>query len=53
MVNEPDDKARLISLTEAAELYGFSHRYFGNLARKGRLKAQKVGGCLGNYATRC
>jgi predicted DNA-binding transcriptional regulator AlpA len=42
-VNENDDKTRLISLPEAAELYGFSQRYLGNLARKGRLKAQKVG----------
>lgn len=39
----PNDKTRLISLPEAAELYGFSPDYLGNLARKGRLKAQKVG----------
>ena len=38
-----DDKNRLISLPEAAKIYGFSPNYFGNLARKGRLKAQKVG----------
>ena len=38
-----DDKTRLISLPEAAELYGFNQRYLGNLARRGRLKAQKVG----------
>lgn len=44
MSNEQSgDKTRLISLPEAAELYGFNHRYLGNLARKGRLKAQKVG----------
>ena len=42
-MNDTDDKTRLISLPEAAELYGFNHRYLGNLARKGRLKAQKVG----------
>jgi predicted DNA-binding transcriptional regulator AlpA len=42
-VNETDDKTRLISLPEAAELYGFSAKYLGNLAKKGRLKAQKVG----------
>lgn len=39
-----DDKERLISLPEAAELYGFHAEYMGNLARKGRLKAFKVGG---------
>ena len=38
-----EDKTRLISLPEAAKLYGFSPNYLGNLARKGRLKAQKVG----------
>jgi hypothetical protein len=38
-----DDKTRLISLPEAAELYGFNPRYLGELARRGRLKAQKVG----------
>jgi hypothetical protein len=42
-VDENNDKTRLISLTEAAELYGFNPRYLGELARKGRLKAQKVG----------
>ena len=38
-----DDKTRLISLPEAAELYGFNPRFLGELARKGRLKAKKVG----------
>lgn len=38
-----DDKTRLISLSEAADLYGFSQDYLGELARKGRMKAQKVG----------
>ena len=42
-MNDTDDKTRLISLAEAAELYGFSQDYLGELARKGRLKAQKVG----------
>lgn len=37
------NKDRLISLAEAAELYGFSQEYLGNLARRGRLVAQKVG----------
>jgi hypothetical protein len=41
---ENDDKIRLISLAEAADLYGFSRYYMSNLAKKGRLKAQKVGG---------
>lgn len=39
---EQDDKTRLISLPEAAELYGFSSDYLRNLAQKSRLKAQKV-----------
>jgi predicted DNA-binding transcriptional regulator AlpA len=43
LVNENDDKTRLISLPEAAELYGFDQRYLGKLARRGRLKAQKLG----------
>jgi excisionase family DNA binding protein len=38
-----DDKTRLISLSEAAELYGFNADYLRQLALKGRLKAQKVG----------
>lgn len=41
--SEQGDKNRLISLAEAAEVYGFNQDYLGNLARKGRLKAQKVG----------
>lgn len=40
---EPDDKTRLISLTDAAALYGFSAKYLSNIAKKGRLKAQKIG----------
>ena len=36
-------KDRLISLPEAAELYGFNADYLGQLARKGRLKARKIG----------
>ena len=42
-VTDPNDKTRLISLPEAAELYGFSPDYLRNLAQKGRLQAQKVG----------
>jgi hypothetical protein len=42
-MNDADDKTRLISLAEAAELYGFDHKYLAELAKKGRLKAQKVG----------
>ena len=38
-----DDKTRLISLAEAAKLYGFSQDYLRTIARKGRLKAQKIG----------
>ncbi len=40
---EADNKNRIISLAEAAGIYGFSQDYLGNLARKGRLKAQKIG----------
>ncbi len=39
-----DDKTRLISLPEAAEIYGFSPNYLSNLAKKGRLNANKIGG---------
>ena len=38
-----DDKQRLISLAEAAEIYGFNADYLRQLALKGRLSAQKVG----------
>lgn len=38
-----EDKQRLISIAEAAVLYGFNHNYLAELARNGRLKAQKVG----------
>ena len=38
-----EDKTRLISMPEAAELYGFHPIYLANLARRGRLNAQKVG----------
>lgn len=42
-MNDNDDKTRLISMSEAAEMYGFNADYLARLARKGRLKAQKVG----------
>ena len=38
-----DDKTRQITTTEAAELYGLSRRYLTELARKGRLKAKRIG----------
>ena len=38
-----DDKNRLISLPEAADLYGFHPRYLAEIARKGRLQARKLG----------
>jgi hypothetical protein len=40
---EDSAKTRLISLPEAAELYGFHSEYLSQLARKGRLKARKIG----------
>ncbi len=39
-----NDKTRLISLPEASGLYGLSHSYLKQLAQKGRLQAQKIGG---------
>ena len=42
-MSDTDDKTRLISLPEAAELYGFSAGYLSELAKKGRLRAKKVG----------
>ena len=35
--------ARLISLSEAAELFGLSHSHLRKLAREGKLRAQQVG----------
>jgi hypothetical protein len=43
-VSDTDDKTRLISLPEAAELYGFNAAYLAQLASKGRLVARKIGG---------
>lgn len=43
--DKPDkDKQKLISVKEAAEIYGFHPDYLARLARNGRLKAQKIGG---------
>jgi len=42
-MTDTTDKTRLISLPEAAKLYGFHPIYLATLARKGRLKAQKIG----------
>lgn len=36
-------KDRLISLADASALYGFKQAYLATLARKGRLRAQKLG----------
>ncbi len=41
--NPTEDKTRFITLAEAAEMYGFSRNYLGNLVRRGRLKARKSG----------
>ena len=40
---DADDKHRLLSLVDAAEQYGFNRYYLAELAKKGRLKAQKIG----------
>lgn len=41
--SDTEDKHRLLSLAEAAEQYGFNRYYLAELAKKGRLKAQKIG----------
>lgn len=43
MSEENTDKTRLITLSEAAELYGFSSDYLGQLAVRRRLVAKKLG----------
>lgn len=40
---KPPDKDELITLAQSAERYGFTHLYLRELARKGRMKAKKVG----------
>jgi hypothetical protein len=44
-MKETDQNVRndLIPLADASAIYGFSHAYLANLARNGRLKAQKLG----------
>jgi hypothetical protein len=45
MADDKDDtdKHRLISLAEAAEIYGYNPNYLRNLALRGRLLARKIG----------
>ena len=38
-----DERNRLISLADAADRYGFGQAYLATLARRGRLRAQKLG----------
>jgi len=40
--NPTEDETRLISLAEAAEMYGFNRDYLSQLARRGRLKAVRI-----------
>jgi len=40
---ETPDKDELITLAQAAERYGFRQHFLRSLARKGRLKARKLG----------
>ncbi len=42
-MSKHDDKSRLISLADAAAIYGFDQRYLAKLAQKSRLKAEKLG----------
>jgi hypothetical protein len=44
MSEQSADKSIPITLAEAAEMYGFNHRFLSELARKGRLRARKSGG---------
>lgn len=44
MSEQTPGKTRPITLAEAAEIYGFNHRFLAELARKGRLEARKSGG---------
>ncbi|MCB8944369.1 MAG: helix-turn-helix domain-containing protein [Ardenticatenaceae bacterium] len=44
MSDDVNDKNSLISLGDAAEIFGFSADYLRNLAQRNRLKAQKIGG---------
>lgn len=41
--NDEEGKSRLISLAEAAEIYGFKPDYLRQLIHKDRLEAQKIG----------
>ncbi len=43
-MNDTEDKTRLISLTEAAELYGFSVNYLRNVIKRGRMSGKKIAG---------
>ncbi len=43
-MSEDENDYRLISLSDAASIYGFSADYLRNLAQKQRLKSQKIGG---------
>jgi hypothetical protein len=44
MMNDTnEDKERVITLAEAAEIYDFNHGYLRGLIHKGRLKARKSG----------
>jgi len=37
------NKARILSMAEAAEMFGFSPQFLSELAKRGRLKAFRVG----------
>jgi len=43
MSEHPSDKTRFITLSEVAEMYGFSQGYLRQLILKGRLVARKSG----------
>ncbi len=43
MSGESENENRLISLPEAAKIYDFNPIYLASLARRGRLRAQKIG----------
>lgn len=43
MESETNNKGRLITLSEASEMYGFEQTYLSKLAQRGRLQAEKLG----------
>ena len=43
-VSDSSDKTNLISMPEAAEIYGFNADYLARLVRQRKIKGRKIGG---------